>query len=192
MQVYCGPIGYEFSHITSLEKQNWLREKVESKAAPLDKETASRVLDRMIWSDSFERFLAFKFNTVPVHPIPLYCPSPTYPCSTPYPCIVHPLRTPDTPVPVVPFRALPYTRAYPCAYSCVRTGAYTEYPWQAKRFGLEGLESVTVGLKSLIDEAAAHGTPARNTLYAARHTVRQHATRCMLHATRRVVYCRIL
>ena len=42
-QTYCGPVGYEFSHVTSLEKQNWLREKVERQSAPLDKDSVTRV-----------------------------------------------------------------------------------------------------------------------------------------------------
>jgi len=61
---YCGTVGWEYMHITSREKCNWIRERVEMVApAPFTKTKKLQVLDRLMWADRFERFLAQKFNT---------------------------------------------------------------------------------------------------------------------------------
>jgi len=61
---YCGRIGWEYMHITSREKCNWIRERVEHfEEVPLAKATKLEVFDRLASADIFERFLAKKFNT---------------------------------------------------------------------------------------------------------------------------------
>ncbi|KAJ3216898.1 2-oxoglutarate dehydrogenase E1 component [Dinochytrium kinnereticum] len=61
-QTYCGSIGIEYGHINDRAACDWLRQKFEvpvrynySKAEKLV------ILDRLMWSDSFERFVATKY-----------------------------------------------------------------------------------------------------------------------------------
>ena len=90
-EVYSGHIGFEYMHITNREMCNWIRDRIETPVRPeLTKEQRLRMLDRLCWSDHFERFLATKFPS-------------------------------------------------------------------AKRFGLEGAESLIPGLKELIDSASDKG-----------------------------------
>ncbi|RSL86427.1 hypothetical protein CEP51_002803 [Fusarium floridanum] len=62
--MYCGNYGIEYSHIPSAEKREWLRERLEVptpfKFSPDEKK---RILDSLIWSTSFEKFIATKFPT---------------------------------------------------------------------------------------------------------------------------------
>ena len=61
---YCGVVGWEYMHINSRDKCNWLRERVELARTPaLSKEHKLRVFDRLAHADHFERYLANKFNT---------------------------------------------------------------------------------------------------------------------------------
>lgn len=61
---YCGGAGYEYMHITSRDKCNWLRERIEQFApVPFPKAKKVQILDRLAYADHFERFLAQKFNT---------------------------------------------------------------------------------------------------------------------------------
>ena len=88
---YCGNIGWEYMHMNSQEKCNWLRERVELAQPPsYSREKRMHIFDRLAYSDQFERYLANKFNT-------------------------------------------------------------------AKRFGLEGCESLIPGLKSMVDRATELG-----------------------------------
>lgn len=63
-ETYCGNIGYEYMHIPSVEKCNWIRNKIETyEQRVFSKEEQLTVLDRLTWSDHFERFLAMKYST---------------------------------------------------------------------------------------------------------------------------------
>lgn len=61
-RLYCNTYGVEYIHIPSKEQCDWLRERIEIpqpfKYSPDQKR---QVLDRLIWSCSFESFLATKF-----------------------------------------------------------------------------------------------------------------------------------
>ena len=61
-KTYCGSYGVEYVHIPDRYRCDWIRERVEIPqpyAYPIDEKR--RILDRLIWSDSFERFLATKY-----------------------------------------------------------------------------------------------------------------------------------
>lgn len=61
-RLYCSSYGVEYIHIPSKEQCDWLRERIEIpqpfKYSPDEKR---QILDRLIWSCSFESFLASKF-----------------------------------------------------------------------------------------------------------------------------------
>jgi 2-oxoglutarate dehydrogenase E1 component len=61
-KTYCGSYGVEYVHIPDREQCDWIRERVEVptpyKYSPDEKR---RILDRLIWSTSFESFLATKY-----------------------------------------------------------------------------------------------------------------------------------
>lgn len=62
--VYCGSYGVEYQHIASAEKREWLRERLEvSMPFRFSPDEKKRILDNLIWSTSFERFIATKFPT---------------------------------------------------------------------------------------------------------------------------------
>jgi 2-oxoglutarate dehydrogenase E1 component len=58
-EAYCGPIAYQFEHLSSHQQRTWLREMVETGAhrAPLAKEEKRRLLGRLIDVFQFERFI---------------------------------------------------------------------------------------------------------------------------------------
>lgn len=59
---YCGSIGIEYTHIPDREQCDWLRSKFEiPKRVEYTKEQKNVILDRLIWSDTFERFVAAKY-----------------------------------------------------------------------------------------------------------------------------------
>jgi 2-oxoglutarate dehydrogenase E1 component len=62
-QLYCGPIGFEFMHITDEVKRNWLRERIEQKVDDphFDSAKQIRFLERLIATQTFEQFLRKKF-----------------------------------------------------------------------------------------------------------------------------------
>ena len=61
---YCGTMGVEYMHIADPEKCNWLREKIENpKWQQFDKEKKLHLFERLCFADTFETFLAGKFNT---------------------------------------------------------------------------------------------------------------------------------
>ena len=61
-RLYCGSYGVEYVHIPDRGKCDWLRERLEIPVPyKYDVDEKRRILDRLIWSDSFERFLATKY-----------------------------------------------------------------------------------------------------------------------------------
>ncbi|KAI9361034.1 oxoglutarate dehydrogenase, E1 component [Pilaira anomala] len=61
-KIYCGHIGIEYVHIPDREQCNWIRSKIEKpEAYKYSIEEKKRILDRLTWSDSFERFVASKY-----------------------------------------------------------------------------------------------------------------------------------
>ncbi|CAG8361102.1 unnamed protein product [Penicillium salamii] len=98
---YCGSIGTEYSHVATLEERDWIRNRIESPGLyQFSVEEKKRILDRLVWSTSFEKFLASKFPN-------------------------------------------------------------------AKRFGLEGVESQLPAVKAVIDSSAEHGV--RNIIFPCCH-----------------------
>ena len=63
-ETYCGTIGVEYMHIGSTEQCNWIRERVESPSfLACDREKKIHIFERLCFADTFETFLANKFNT---------------------------------------------------------------------------------------------------------------------------------
>ncbi|ROT34962.1 2-oxoglutarate dehydrogenase E1 [Sodiomyces alkalinus F11] len=61
-RIYCGSWGVEFIHIPDREKCDWLRERLEvPRPFQYSIDEKRRILDRLIWSSSFESFLATKY-----------------------------------------------------------------------------------------------------------------------------------
>lgn len=61
-KIYCGSFGVEFIHIPDREKCEWLRERIEvPQPFKYSIDEKRRILDRLIWSSSFESFLATKY-----------------------------------------------------------------------------------------------------------------------------------
>ncbi|KAJ5497433.1 Dehydrogenase E1 component [Penicillium fimorum] len=99
--IYCSSIGAEYSYVTEREERDWIRERIESpEPYQFPAEEKRRILDRLIWSTQFEKFLAAKFPN-------------------------------------------------------------------AKRFGLEGVESQLPAVKAVIDASAEHGV--RNIIFPCCH-----------------------
>lgn len=63
-QTYCGTLGVEYMHIGNTDKCNWIRERVENpRWQHYDKEKKQHIYERLCFADTFENFLAQKFNT---------------------------------------------------------------------------------------------------------------------------------
>ncbi|KAI9342060.1 thiamine diphosphate-binding protein [Zopfochytrium polystomum] len=61
-KTYCGSIGIEYGHINDRLQCDWLRERFEVPTRyRYTKEQKLLILDRLMWSDSFERFVATKY-----------------------------------------------------------------------------------------------------------------------------------
>lgn len=61
-KIYCSSFGVEFIHIPDREKCDWLRERIEvPKPFKYSHDEKRRILDRLIWSSSFESFSATKY-----------------------------------------------------------------------------------------------------------------------------------
>ena len=59
-----GSIGVEYTHIPDRKQCDWLRARIEvPKRFTFTKEEKRMILDRLIWSDSFERFVATKWSS---------------------------------------------------------------------------------------------------------------------------------
>ena len=99
--IYCGSIGAEYSHAATHEEREWIRKRIESpEPYQFSVEEKKIILDRLVWSTNFEKFLAAKFPN-------------------------------------------------------------------AKRFGLEGVESQLPAVKAVIDSSAEHGV--RNIIFPCCH-----------------------
>lgn len=63
-QTYTTTIGWEFMHIPDVEQCNFLRERIELKEQrKLSVDEKLVILERLMWADKFERFLALKWST---------------------------------------------------------------------------------------------------------------------------------
>lgn len=61
-KIYCSSFGVEFIHIPDREKCDWLRERIEvPRPFKYSHDEKRRILDRLIWSSSFESFSATKY-----------------------------------------------------------------------------------------------------------------------------------
>jgi 2-oxoglutarate dehydrogenase E1 component len=61
-RIYCGSYGIEYIHIPDREQCDWLRERIEiEQPFKYSVDEKRRILDRLIWSSSFENFLATKY-----------------------------------------------------------------------------------------------------------------------------------
>lgn len=61
-KLYCGSVGVEYIHISDREQCDWLRERIEvPEPYKYSVDEKRRILDRLIWSSSFESFLATKY-----------------------------------------------------------------------------------------------------------------------------------
>lgn len=61
-ELYCSTIGFEYVHIPSREKCDWLRERIEiPERYKYTIDQKRQILDRLIWATSFESFLSTKF-----------------------------------------------------------------------------------------------------------------------------------
>lgn len=61
-RIYCGSMGIQYVHIPDREKCDWLRERIETpEPFKYSIEEKRTILDRLIWSDSFERFISSKY-----------------------------------------------------------------------------------------------------------------------------------
>ncbi|POW10705.1 hypothetical protein PSTT_05914 [Puccinia striiformis] len=60
-RIYCGHIGLQYVHLPDRKECDWIRERVELPVPwCYSLEEKRMILDRLIWSDSFERFVASK------------------------------------------------------------------------------------------------------------------------------------
>jgi len=63
-KTYCGTLAVEYMHIGDPDKMNWIRERVENpRWLMYDKEKKAHIYERLCFADTFETFLAQKFNT---------------------------------------------------------------------------------------------------------------------------------
>ena len=63
-KTYCGTLGVEYMHIGDSDKCNWIRERVEKpRWLKYDREKKMHIYERLCFADTFETFLANKFNT---------------------------------------------------------------------------------------------------------------------------------
>jgi len=61
-RIYCGSIGIEYVHIPDRDQCDWIRERVEIPTPyKYTQDEKRRILDRLIWSSSFETFLSTKY-----------------------------------------------------------------------------------------------------------------------------------
>ena len=62
-KTYCGPIGYEFMHISNPKERKWFRDRIEKdeNALKFTKNGKAFILDRLIHAEGFENFLHKKY-----------------------------------------------------------------------------------------------------------------------------------
>uniref|UniRef100_A0A7S2R3E7 2-oxoglutarate dehydrogenase, mitochondrial n=1 Tax=Eucampia antarctica TaxID=49252 RepID=A0A7S2R3E7_9STRA len=63
-RTYCSSLAVEYMHIGDTAKCNWIRERVEHpRWQSYDKEKKMHIFERLCFADTFENFMAHKFNT---------------------------------------------------------------------------------------------------------------------------------
>lgn len=63
-KTYCGTLAVEYMHIGDPDKTNWIRQRIEHpRWNEYDKEKKAHIYERLCFADTFENFMAFKFNT---------------------------------------------------------------------------------------------------------------------------------
>jgi len=62
-KIYCGPIGYEYMHISNPTERKWLRERIENdeNALKFTKNGKEAILNKLIQAEGFEKFLHKKY-----------------------------------------------------------------------------------------------------------------------------------
>ncbi|KAF8755041.1 2-oxoglutarate dehydrogenase complex E1 component mitochondrial precursor [Rhizoctonia solani] len=61
-KIYCSSIGFQYIHIPDKDQCDWIRERVEiSKPYNYTTDEKRMILDRLMWSEMFEKFIASKF-----------------------------------------------------------------------------------------------------------------------------------
>ncbi|PJF17607.1 hypothetical protein PSACC_02558 [Paramicrosporidium saccamoebae] len=61
-KIYCGNIGYEYTHIPDRAQCDWLRARIEVETPfKFTADEKRSILDRLTWADAFERFVSSKF-----------------------------------------------------------------------------------------------------------------------------------
>ncbi|KAJ4493227.1 oxoglutarate dehydrogenase [Lentinula lateritia] len=61
-RIYCGAVGIQYIHIPDKDQCDWIRERVEiPKPWNYTVDEKRMILDRLIWSESFEKFIASKY-----------------------------------------------------------------------------------------------------------------------------------
>ncbi len=62
-KVYCGPVGYEYMHITNPEERKWLRDRIELDKNALEFTEIGKegILNKLIQAEGFEKFLHTKY-----------------------------------------------------------------------------------------------------------------------------------
>ncbi|QRV77777.1 2-oxoglutarate dehydrogenase E1 component [Ceratobasidium sp. AG-Ba] len=61
-KIYCSSIGFQYIHIPDKDQCDWIRERVEiPKPFNYTTEEKRMILDRLMWSEMFEKFIASKF-----------------------------------------------------------------------------------------------------------------------------------
>ncbi|KAF9032761.1 thiamine diphosphate-binding protein [Panaeolus papilionaceus] len=61
-RIYCGAVGIQYVHIPDKEQCDWIRERIETpKPWNYTVDEKRMILDRLIWSESFENFIASKY-----------------------------------------------------------------------------------------------------------------------------------
>jgi 2-oxoglutarate dehydrogenase E1 component len=63
-KTYCGTLAVEYMHIGDPDKMNWIRQRMENPHwNQYDKEKKAHIFERLCFADTFENFMAHKFNT---------------------------------------------------------------------------------------------------------------------------------
>jgi len=60
-ETYCGKIGYEYMHISNVEKCNWLRQRIEVDPMQFSANDKKAILKELAWAYLFEAFLNTKY-----------------------------------------------------------------------------------------------------------------------------------
>jgi 2-oxoglutarate dehydrogenase E1 component len=60
-QCYCGPIGFQYSHLTRSEEREWLRAKIEGRAVRYSAERRQRIFQKLLDAEAFESNLHRKY-----------------------------------------------------------------------------------------------------------------------------------